>query len=229
MPQKCFICESNLTGRPKIYIEGDIYCYRCAKEAIAAQEEVIAKNQAQALKEYEDKALTYRIWKEALALAMPSKTTQTSIIIGVAIVASSFVPASFFFSVLSGLLLGLLANHFFVESRKATWLRTHPQPTFPSYPSAKQTRSKMRLVGGVTGKLLPGNYRQQILERDGFRCQCCGQVFPSDKLEIHHIKPQAKGGKSLSTNLITLCYTCHLHEDWFGHKHKMRKRRRLSL
>ena len=54
--------------------------------------------------------------------------------------------------------------------------------------------------------------RMRILQRDGFRCQLCGER-PSDNehitLHVHHIQPFAKGGPTIDENLITLCHTCH--------------------
>ena len=54
--------------------------------------------------------------------------------------------------------------------------------------------------------------RMRILERDGFRCQLCGER-PSDNehitLHVHHIRPFGMGGLTIDENLITLCHTCH--------------------
>ena len=52
--------------------------------------------------------------------------------------------------------------------------------------------------------------REQIKKRDGNRCTICGS--PS-KLEVHHILHLSKGGRTVSSNLTTLCKTCH------GRKH----------
>lgn len=46
----------------------------------------------------------------------------------------------------------------------------------------------------------------EALERDGYACSECGS---KKELEIHHIKPHAKGGADTLTNLITLCKKCH--------------------
>lgn len=67
-----------------------------------------------------------------------------------------------------------------------------------------------------------GAYGTQILYRDNFSCQDCGEfhalkifktgihVPASDgELEIHHILPVSKGGGDEPTNLITLCKKCH--------------------
>lgn len=49
--------------------------------------------------------------------------------------------------------------------------------------------------------------RFKIYKRDGNRCLKCGR---SDNLEIDHIIPIAKGGKSTPNNLQTLCKECNL-------------------
>ncbi|HEW92170.1 MAG TPA: HNH endonuclease [Thermotogaceae bacterium] len=55
------------------------------------------------------------------------------------------------------------------------------------------------------------NRREQVLWRDGYKCQHCGTTI---KLQIHHIIPRNKGGTDTLNNLITLCAKCHkeLHE-----------------
>lgn len=54
--------------------------------------------------------------------------------------------------------------------------------------------------------------RMQVLKRDGFRCRVCGRS-PSNhvdiELHVHHIRPWANGGLTLTPNLVTLCHTCH--------------------
>lgn len=62
--------------------------------------------------------------------------------------------------------------------------------------------------------------RMDVLKRDDRRCRICGRR-PDDnsdlELHIHHIRPWAKGGITDTSNLITLCHTCHNglmpHED----------------
>ena len=48
--------------------------------------------------------------------------------------------------------------------------------------------------------------RLRILERDGWRCQVCGN---RQQLDIHHIFPRSRGGTDSQDNLTTLCRTCH--------------------
>jgi 5-methylcytosine-specific restriction endonuclease McrA len=48
--------------------------------------------------------------------------------------------------------------------------------------------------------------RQQILRRDGWRCQSCGTM---SNLEVHHKQFRSHSGHDSEENLITLCFACH--------------------
>ena len=55
----------------------------------------------------------------------------------------------------------------------------------------------------------PSSYkslRQQILHRDGWRCQFCGAM---SNLEVHHLEFRSHSGADSEENLITLCTACH--------------------
>lgn len=51
--------------------------------------------------------------------------------------------------------------------------------------------------------------RFNLFKRDGFACQYCGSKPPNVVLEIDHILPVSKGGKSVDHNLITSCFECN--------------------
>lgn len=51
--------------------------------------------------------------------------------------------------------------------------------------------------------------RFDVFKRDAFICQYCGNSPPSVVLEIDHITPVSKGGKSNVDNLITACFDCN--------------------
>ena len=60
-------------------------------------------------------------------------------------------------------------------------------------------------------QLDPEAYRQlcqQVLRRDGWRCQKCGS---RTNLQVHHIQLRSQLGDDLEENLITLCSSCHMH------------------
>jgi 5-methylcytosine-specific restriction endonuclease McrA len=50
------------------------------------------------------------------------------------------------------------------------------------------------------------NLKQQVLRRDGWRCQPCGTM---SNLEVHHKQFLSQSGDDSEENLITLCSTCH--------------------
>lgn len=52
--------------------------------------------------------------------------------------------------------------------------------------------------------------RYDVLRRDGFRCVKCGRGREDGvKLHADHIKPVSRGGKSVISNLQTLCEDCN--------------------
>ncbi len=48
--------------------------------------------------------------------------------------------------------------------------------------------------------------RQQVLRRDGWRCQLCASM---SSLEVHHQEFRSHRGHDIKENLITLCSSCH--------------------
>ena len=57
--------------------------------------------------------------------------------------------------------------------------------------------------GKVTNKM-----RFAVYDRDGWRCRKCGRK--TNDLEVDHIYPIAKGGKTTFDNLQTLCHRCNV-------------------
>ena len=49
--------------------------------------------------------------------------------------------------------------------------------------------------------------RQEVLRRDGWRCQSCGTM---SNLEVHHKQFRSHSGHDCEENLITLCTRCHV-------------------
>ena len=68
----------------------------------------------------------------------------------------------------------------------------------------EQTKEYQRL-------LLTPKKRYEILKRDNFKCQICGRTQADGvKLEVDHIIPISKGGKTIDENLRTLCHDCNI-------------------
>jgi len=70
------------------------------------------------------------------------------------------------------------------------------------YDKRKRIRKKER--GILTLKL-----RYEIFKRDDFRCVLCGITGKEEKIEIDHIVPILEGGKTIKSNLRTLCFKCN--------------------
>lgn len=51
--------------------------------------------------------------------------------------------------------------------------------------------------------------RFNLLLRDGYRCQYCGQGFPQDELTFDHVNPRSKGGLTSFENCVAACSPCN--------------------
>lgn len=51
--------------------------------------------------------------------------------------------------------------------------------------------------------------RRSILLRDKFRCQYCGNQFPSHELTFDHVTPRAAGGTTCWENILSACVSCN--------------------
>lgn len=51
--------------------------------------------------------------------------------------------------------------------------------------------------------------RINVLTRDGFQCQYCGNRFPRRELNYDHVIPRSQGGKTVWENISTACFFCN--------------------
>jgi len=51
--------------------------------------------------------------------------------------------------------------------------------------------------------------RHNIFQRDKYMCQYCGIVFDTKSLNLDHVVPRDKGGKTSWDNLVTSCIACN--------------------
>lgn len=57
-----------------------------------------------------------------------------------------------------------------------------------------------------------------VKQRDGYRCRDCGKHRSQvRKLEVHHIIPVSRGGRTVMYNLKTLCDECHDKQPFHNH------------
>ncbi len=52
--------------------------------------------------------------------------------------------------------------------------------------------------------------RKNIYENYEYRCCYCGKKFDTTKLNIDHVMPRSRGGKTEWTNVVTSCISCNL-------------------
>jgi len=52
--------------------------------------------------------------------------------------------------------------------------------------------------------------RRNVYEHYGYRCCYCGKKFSTEKLNIDHIVPRSRGGKTEWSNIVTSCIDCNL-------------------
>lgn len=51
--------------------------------------------------------------------------------------------------------------------------------------------------------------RQSVFERDGYTCQYCGKPFKSRDLNLDHVIPRDRGGRTSWENIVTSCVHCN--------------------
>ncbi len=51
--------------------------------------------------------------------------------------------------------------------------------------------------------------RHNVFLRDKFTCQYCGDNFPERELNLDHVLPRDKGGKTTWENIVTSCIRCN--------------------
>ena len=89
-----------------------------------------------------------------------------------------------------------------------------------SFAELEERHTKLNEIGNETTlrryhsknqrKLMTPSLRRKIAERDGYRCQYCGKYMPDGVgLQIDHIVPVSKDGKTVPSNLQVLCSRCN--------------------
>lgn len=87
---------------------------------------------------------------------------------------------------------------------------TSPGPA-PDAPMRQvQVPATIRLRNRVTKRWKPPRFRKNVLfNRDGWRCQYCGCQLGWSTIEIEHIVPRSRGGKTSWLNCVAACKACN--------------------
>jgi 5-methylcytosine-specific restriction endonuclease McrA len=51
--------------------------------------------------------------------------------------------------------------------------------------------------------------RRNVFLRDRFTCQYCTQILPEAQLNLDHVTPRDKGGRTTWDNIVTSCFRCN--------------------
>ena len=80
-----------------------------------------------------------------------------------------------------------------------------------SVSSSRVDRKTYERLALVERTMLSDSMRYDVLRRDGFRCVLCGMSSKDGAmLHVDHIIPVSKGGKTVMSNLRTLCEKCNI-------------------
>lgn len=55
--------------------------------------------------------------------------------------------------------------------------------------------------------------RRNVYQRDGYRCQYCGEKKPARELSYDHVVPRAAGGRTTWDNIVSACRACNARKD----------------
>ena len=71
--------------------------------------------------------------------------------------------------------------------------------------------------------------RQNLFERDRYTCQYCGNVFSHRSLNLDHVIPRDRGGRTTWENIVTSCLKCNTRKgNRLPHEAGVRLRRKPS-
>ena len=80
-----------------------------------------------------------------------------------------------------------------------------------SVSTARVDRKTYERLALAERAMLSDSMRYDVLRRDGFRCVLCGMSSKDGAvLHVDHIIPVSKGGKTVMSNLRTLCEKCNI-------------------
>jgi len=51
--------------------------------------------------------------------------------------------------------------------------------------------------------------RRNVFLRDKFTCQYCAKILPETQLNLDHVMPRDKGGRTTWENIVTSCFRCN--------------------
>jgi len=81
---------------------------------------------------------------------------------------------------------------------------------FRSPSTAIEVPATMRLINRINKKWKPPRFRKRVLfNRDNWRCQYCGTKLTAATVELEHVMPSSRGGKTTWHNCVAACHACN--------------------
>ena len=205
----CTSCGQDLIRKPKINVEGAIYCFRCSKQTVAdkhaARRDAAEVQHGREIESYMgekakfDKA--YQEWSrkrsEFIDAEMPGWVAGVSGMVVCYFIGEDIKKGIGLLGVICGLVIWAIVALRVSNKRDSEFRSLFPAPMFalPYPPSPKVSPVVHKPHFDAESDLQIGNLREEILRRDKLTCQACGQKKQRKNLEVHHIVPRAKGGQ----------------------------------
>lgn len=97
------------------------------------------------------------------------------------------------------------------DSKYKTYDKDQFIKIFKEYTSLKEQNKLYEISSRVERSKMSESLRYNVLKRDNYKCQICGATAKEGaKLQVDHIIPVSKGGKTELNNLQTLCSRCNI-------------------
>lgn len=241
MLYNCERCRHDLYGKPKIDIEGRIYCYRCSKiENIEIRKLKIANFQkGPVYQEYNEKKLKYEkelfSWERKKA-ELTIKTNNSWYFLGV------FAIGSILRSLWKGKLMItgdttvdiILVIVFLIivvaissnrdDKKEREFSLSNPKPTFLLKEPRTNISAIFHLMPNDGSQVKPEEYPLSIYNRDNYTCQKCRKEKDLGDLRVKELIPNSNDKIIDPTTMITICSECLGDKDIGKFKFKVEKR-----
>jgi 5-methylcytosine-specific restriction endonuclease McrA len=96
------------------------------------------------------------------------------------------------------------------EARHKSYRYPEYKKIYDEYQNLKHTKALYTINSRIERAKMSNSIRHDVLKRDSFKCCYCGRTAADGaRLEVDHIIPVSKGGKTEMNNLQTLCDRCN--------------------
>ena len=91
---------------------------------------------------------------------------------------------------------------------------TSPGPTLAAPLKNFYVPATLRLRRYVNKRWKEPRFRKRVLfNRDGWQCQYCGKRLNWNSIEVEHVVPRSRGGKTTWANCVAACKPCNSRKD----------------